>query len=109
MSQESWEISPEELSQRTNSGEKLLIVDVRNPDEFAFCRLSGSTLIPLHELPQRLHELDPDQEIVVHCKMGGRSGQAVAFLRQQGFSRVRNLTGGILAWSERIDPTVPRY
>lgn len=103
------QISPEALKARLDAGETLFILDVRNPDEFALCRLPGSTLIPLGELPARLAELNPDGEIIVHCKMGGRATQAQTFLQQHGFGDVKNLTGGILAWAERIDPAMTKY
>lgn len=103
------QISPEELKARMDKGEKPFILDVRNPDEYAICKIAGSTLIPLGELPGRMSELDPTKEIIVHCKMGGRASQAQAFLLQNGFSNVRNLTGGILAWGEKVDPAVVKY
>jgi adenylyltransferase/sulfurtransferase len=99
----------EELKQRLDQGEDIFILDVRNPDEYQICRLPNSTLIPLMELPARFRELDPNREIVVYCRSGGRSQRAAMFLRQQGLPNVRNLQGGILAWADRIDPTVPKY
>ncbi len=103
------EISVEELKQRLDRGEKVFILDVRNQPEYQICRLPGSTLVPLPDLPNRWQELDPEQEMVVHCKSGMRSAKAIAFLRQQGFHNLRNLTGGILAWAEKIDRTMPTY
>jgi adenylyltransferase/sulfurtransferase len=103
------QISPEQLKARIDSGSVPFILDVRNPDEFALARIPNSQLIPLGELPARLAELDPDKELVVHCKMGGRATQAQVFLLQHGFKDVKNLTGGILAWSEKVDPSVPKY
>lgn len=103
------QITPEELQARWEKGDRPFLLDVRNPDEHAVCRLEGATLIPLGDLPARVGELDPHREIVVHCKMGGRSAQAQQFLRQCGFVDVKNLAGGILAWAERIDPSLPRY
>jgi adenylyltransferase/sulfurtransferase len=100
------QISPEQLKQRMDAGEAPFILDVRQVEEHTLGRIVGSTLIPLGELPARLAELDPDREIVVHCRMGGRATQAQTFLRQHGFTDVKNLTGGILAWRERVDPTV---
>jgi sulfur-carrier protein adenylyltransferase/sulfurtransferase len=85
------------------------LLDVRQPDEHALCRIEGSTLIPLGELPGRLGDLPKDRTIVVHCHHGGRSMQAVRFLREQGYEKAVNLAGGIDAWSEEIDPNVPRY
>ena len=103
------QISPEQLKARIDAGDTPFILDVRNPDEYATCKLDGSLLIPLGELPARLRDLDPEKEIVVHCKMGGRATQAQIFLNQHGFSDVKNLTGGILAWAEKIDPTMTKY
>src|SRR5437868_12352093 len=105
----SGDISVEELKQRIDRGEKVVILDVRNMPEFQICRIPGSVLLPLPELPSRLGELDPEQEMVVHCKSGMRSAKAIAFLKQQGFKRLSNLQGGILAWAERIDPSMPQY
>ena len=79
------------------------------PHEYEICKLPGSKLIPLGQLPQRVSELDSADEIVVHCKMGGRSARAVQFLLQSGFKKVKNLAGGIDAWAEEIDTSVPRY
>jgi adenylyltransferase/sulfurtransferase len=102
------EISVEELNQRTKAGEKIALLDVRQQFEYDIANLNG-VLIPLGELQSRLKELDPSKEIVVYCHTGSRSGRAVAFLRQQGFSGARNLVGGIDAWSRKIDKNVPRY
>lgn len=104
-----FEIAPEEVKRRLDAGEKLVVVDVRKPEELLICKLAGATPIPLDELPKRFRELDPDDEIIVHCRSGGRSSQAVAFLRQQGYPNARNLTGGILAWADKIDPTITKY
>jgi len=103
------DITVEELKQRMDKGERVFILDVRNPPEFAICRIPGSTELPLPELPQRFGELDRDREMIVHCKSGMRSAKAVAFLRDQGFAKVRNLKGGILEWASRIDKTMPTY
>ena len=105
MNQRVPEITVEELKARLDRGEAVNILDVREPNEVQICRIEGSTLIPLAQLPSRASELDPDQELIVHCKMGGRSAQAVAFLRQRGFSKAYNLAGGILAWIDRVDPS----
>jgi adenylyltransferase/sulfurtransferase len=99
----------EELKARLDRHEDVFILDVRNPEEYTICRIPGSTLIPLSELPRRVGELDRNREIVVHCKSGMRSQKAARLLRDQGFTRLKNLKGGILAWAERIDPTVPKY
>jgi adenylyltransferase/sulfurtransferase len=98
-----------ELKQRLDRGEDLFILDVRNPAEYEICRIPGSTLIPLPTLPQRFGELDREREIVVHCKSGMRSQKAIQFLRTQGFRNLKNLKGGILAWADQVDPTVPKY
>jgi adenylyltransferase/sulfurtransferase len=103
------EMTVEELKRRIDRGEDLFILDVRNPPEYQIGRIPGSTLIPLPDLPQRVRELDPEREMVVHCKSGQRSAKAIQFLREQGFKKLRNLKGGILAWAERIDPSVPKY
>jgi len=102
------DMTPEELKQRLDAGDDLFVLDVRDPHEYQICNLGGH-LIPLNDLPKRVGELDPSREIVVHCKLGGRSAKAVDFLKQAGFARVHNLAGGINAWSERVDPKVPKY
>jgi molybdopterin/thiamine biosynthesis adenylyltransferase/rhodanese-related sulfurtransferase len=103
------EIEPAALSARLASGEALDIIDVREPHEFAIARIEGARLIPLASLESRLNELSPDREIIVHCKAGGRSAQAVKRLRAAGFKRVFNLAGGIQRWSHDVDPKVPIY
>jgi molybdopterin/thiamine biosynthesis adenylyltransferase/rhodanese-related sulfurtransferase len=103
------DISSVELKQRIDRGDTLKIVDVREPNEYQINRIPGSVLIPLGDVPRRYAELDPDDEIVVHCKMGGRSAKAADFLRSVGFKRVRNLTGGILDWIDKVDPSQPKY
>ncbi len=105
----SGEITPTELKQRLDAGEEVFILDVRNPPEYAICNIKGSTLIPLPNLPQRLDELDRDRELLVHCKSGMRSQQAIGILRQAGFTNLKNLTGGILAWADKVDPAMPKY
>jgi len=102
------EIQPEELKQRLDAGEDIFILDVREPHEYQICNLNGY-LIPLGDLPKRVHELDSSREIVAHCRSGARSGKAVEFLRQAGFRKVKNLAGGVLAWSDRVDPKMPKY
>ncbi|HJX84506.1 MAG TPA: rhodanese-like domain-containing protein, partial [Candidatus Angelobacter sp.] len=102
------EISVEELKQKLDAQEDVFILDVREPSEFQICNLNGH-LIPLNDLPKRMHELDSSKEIVVHCHKGGRSARAVAFLQQAGFTKAKNLAGGVSAWSERIDPKMPKY
>ena len=106
------EMTVAELKARIDRGDRLFILDVREPNEFQICRIVGSTLVPLGELPRRLAELPsgPDApDIVVHCKMGGRSAKAVRQLTEKGFTRVQNLKGGILEWIDRIDPTQAKY
>jgi adenylyltransferase/sulfurtransferase len=98
----------EELKRRLDAGEKLFVLDVREPNEYQICNIGGY-LIPLGDLPKRVSELDTSREIVAHCRSGVRSAKAVEFLRQSGFKKVRNLAGGILAWSDRVDQTVPKY
>ena len=97
------------MKKRLDRREEVYILDVRNPEEYQICKIAGSTLIPLPSLPQRLNELDRDKEMVVHCKSGMRSQKAIQFLREQGFKKLINLKGGILAWADRIDPTMPKY
>jgi len=107
-----FETTVEELKARIDRGDRLFILDVREPSEYQISRIAGSTLIPLGELPRRLGEIPSGPsapDIVVHCKMGGRSAKAVRHLVDQGFTRVQNLKGGILAWSDRIDPSQPKY
>ena len=103
------EIGVEQLKAWLDEGHEVHIVDVREPYEHAICRIEGATLVPMRQIPQRLDELDREALTVVHCHHGPRSGQVVAYLRQQGFDRATNLGGGIDAWSLRIDPAVPRY
>jgi sulfur-carrier protein adenylyltransferase/sulfurtransferase len=102
------EMTPEELKRRLDAGDDLFVLDVREPHEYQICNLGGH-LIPLNDLPKRVSEIDARREIVVHCKLGGRSAKAVDFLRQSGFAKVHNLTGGINAWAERVDPKMPKY
>ena len=102
------EITPRELKSRLDRGDDLFILDVREPHEFQICNLNGQ-LIPLGDLPRRVHELDSSREIVAHCRSGKRSAEAVDFLRKAGFRKILNLKGGILAWSDEVDPTVPKY
>src|SRR5690348_2501247 len=102
-------IDPAEVKAKLDRGDQFVLIDVREPHEFQICRIPGSQLIPLGELPKHLNELDRDAEIVAHCKSGGRSQKAVDLLKQNGFKHVRNMTGGILAWSDKVDPSVPKY
>ena len=103
------EISVEELKAMRDRRQDFVLVDVREPHELEICAFPESVRIPLGSLPANLNRLSTADEIVVHCKTGGRSAKAVKLLREAGFRRVRNLTGGITRWSERIDPTMPRY
>jgi len=103
------EIDPVAVKARLDSGEDLQLIDVREPQEYQICHIPQARLIPLGELPKRLHELDRSRPIVVHCKTGGRSAKAADLLRQNGFTGVLNMTGGILAWSDKVDPAVPKY
>ena len=98
-----------DLKKKMDAKEDFFLLDVREPNEFQIGRIPGSTLIPLGEVPQRLNEIPRDKEIIVHCKMGGRSAKAAQYLRQQGYQRVKNLKGGILDWSDKVDPSVPKY
>jgi adenylyltransferase/sulfurtransferase len=103
------EITPVELKRMMDAGEPFQLVDVREPHEFDICRIPGSVLIPLGDVPGRMNELDSAEEIVVHCRSGQRSARAVDLLRKAGFRRIHNLKGGILAWSDQVDPSVPKY
>jgi adenylyltransferase/sulfurtransferase len=103
------EITVEELKARYDRGEDVYLLDVREPNEYQICRIEGSTLMPLGQVAARVGELDPSRELIVHCKMGGRSAKAVALLQERGFTNVKNLKGGILAWIDRIDPSQPKY
>ncbi|HET8674847.1 MAG TPA: ThiF family adenylyltransferase, partial [Blastocatellia bacterium] len=104
-----FEITPIELKAKMARGDDFVLVDVREPEEFAICRIPGSKLVPLRTVAERLHELSSADEIVVHCRSGVRSGQAVEFMKQAGYRKVKNLVGGILRWSDDVDPTVPKY
>ena len=102
------EVQVEDLKRHFDANDNIFLLDVREPHEYQICNLGGY-LIPLCDLPKRIHELDSSREIIVHCRSGARSAKAVEFLRQAGFRRSSNLAGGILAWSDRIDPSVPKY
>jgi molybdopterin/thiamine biosynthesis adenylyltransferase/rhodanese-related sulfurtransferase len=103
------EISVDELKAMRDRGEKFTLVDVREPHEWQVSDISGSLKIPLGRLPQSLDQLSPDDEIVVYCRSGARSANAVQFLGSRGYSRAKNLVGGINRWAERIDPSLARY
>ena len=104
------EISATELKQRLDQGDDIQIIDVREPNEHEVARIPGAKLIPLKEVVGRADEIDPHRETVVHCKMGGRSAKAIEALQRAGFQgRLVNLRGGITAWSNDVDPSVPKY
>jgi molybdopterin/thiamine biosynthesis adenylyltransferase/rhodanese-related sulfurtransferase len=103
------DIEPTEVKQKIDRGDKFTLIDVREPHEYQICKIPTSVLIPLGDLPKRLNELDKNAEIVAHCKSGVRSGKATNLLRENGFKNVRNMKGGILAWSDKVDPSVPKY
>ena len=103
------EIAPTRLKERLDKGDAVVVLDVREPHEYEIARIPGTTLIPLGSLPQHIHELDSTADIVVHCKSGVRSGKAQHLLKEMGFSRVTNLAGGILRWSDEVDSSVPKY
>ena len=103
------DITVKELKERMDRGDAPTVIDVREPHEHAICSIPGALLIPQGQLVQRLGEFDPSQEIVVHCKSGGRSARAVEYMKAHGFANPRNLAGGVLAWVTEIDPTQPKY
>jgi molybdopterin/thiamine biosynthesis adenylyltransferase/rhodanese-related sulfurtransferase len=102
------QLSVKDLKKRMDAGENLFILDVREPFEYQIANIGGK-LIPQGEVPQRLAEIDRDREIIVQCKSGGRSQRIAEFLKQSGYPKVANVSGGILAWSDQIDPSVPKY
>lgn len=102
------EITARELKARQDRGEKIFILDVREPHEYQICNLNGK-LIPLGELPRRVNELDSSVEMVVHCRSGKRSADAIHFLQTAGFKKLWNLKGGVLSWADEVDPTMPKY
>jgi adenylyltransferase/sulfurtransferase len=103
------ETTPVELKKMMDEHKPFVLVDVREPHEYQICRIPGSILIPLGDVPKRMNELDSADEIVVHCKSGMRSAKAVDLLMKSGFRKIHNLKGGILAWSDQVDPSVPKY
>jgi sulfur-carrier protein adenylyltransferase/sulfurtransferase len=102
------EVSPKQLKQLMDGGSGILLLDVREPYEYALCRIEGSKLIPLRELERRVEEIDRRSDVVVYCHVGMRSARAVELLSSRGF-RARNLKGGIRAWAEEVDRSVPVY
>jgi len=104
------EITATELKQKMDNGENFQLIDVRQPDEYAFTKIEGAKLIPLGEIVKRMDELDESKEIILQCKAGGRSSQAIQFLQRAGFTGdMKNLKGGITAWSNEVDPSIPKY
>ncbi|HEU0302237.1 MAG TPA: rhodanese-like domain-containing protein, partial [Longimicrobium sp.] len=105
------EITPTQLKERLDRGDRLTIIDVREPFEWEIGNLEpyGARLIPLQQVPERMDEIDPGEEIVLQCRSGGRSAHAQEFLKHHGYERVLNLKGGILAWSDQVDPSIPKY
>jgi len=103
------EITVDDLKARLDTGNAPFILDVREPQEYQICQIPGGVLIPLGDLPKRLIELEGHDDMVVHCKSGARSAKAVKLLREAGFARAKNLRGGILAWIDRVDPSLPKY
>ncbi|KAA9338558.1 rhodanese [Hymenobacter busanensis] len=104
------ELTPEQLRDRLAAGETLQLIDVRQPEEYAYCRIEGSALIPLGDLPRRAEEIDDDRPVVLICHHGVRSMQALAYLQHRHErTNLLNLRGGIHAWSQRVDPSVAVY
>ena len=104
------EITASELKARLDAGANIQLIDVRQPDEHSFARIEGAKLIPLPDIIRRMDEIDPTRETVIHCKMGGRSARAILVLKEAGFEgELKNLAGGITAWSNEVDPRVPKY
>jgi rhodanese-related sulfurtransferase len=104
------EISAADLKQRMDAGEDIQLIDVRQPEEWAFAKIEGAKLIPLGEIMNRMDEIDENRETVFHCKMGMRSARAVEALQRAGFKgKLKNLKGGITAWSNEVDPKVAKY
>ena len=104
------EIGAVELKKKFDDGDDFQLIDVRQPDEYAFAKIEGAKLVPLGEILRRMDELDPEKEVILHCKMGGRSARAIEALRTAGYTgSLKNLRGGITAWSNEVDPKVPKY
>ena len=104
------EISATELKRKLDAGEDIQLIDVRQPEEWAFAKIEGAKLIPLGEIMKRRDEIDESRETVIHCKAGMRSARAVQLLQQAGYKgNIKNLKGGITAWSNDVDPKVPKY
>ena len=103
------EIEVTEVKLKMDRGDEFVLIDVREPHEYRICNIPGAKLIPLGEFPRHVNEFDPQAEIVIHCRSGVRSAKACGVMRQAGFKNVRNMAGGILAWSDKVDPSVPKY
>src|SRR3954454_12927290 len=103
------DIESTQVKQKIDRGDNFVLIDVREPHEYQICNIPAAKLIPLGQVAQRVAELDPNADIVIHCKSGIRSAKACGILRQAGFQHVRNMKGGILAWSDQVDPSVPKY
>lgn len=104
------EITATELKKRMDAGDDIQLIDVRQPDEHDFARIEGAKLIPLGDIAKRVDELDAGRETIVHCKAGGRSAKAIEALQKAGFTgEIKNLKGGITAWSTDVDTNVPKY
>jgi len=104
------EVTATELKQRMDSGEDVQLIDVRQPDEHDFARIKGAKLIPLGDIVKKMDELDASRETVLHCKAGGRSAKAIEALQKAGYTgELKNLKGGITAWSNEVDPKIPKY
>ncbi len=104
------EITATQLKKLMDEEKNVQLIDVRQPNEFAFAKIEGAKLIPLGEIVKRMNELDATKEAIIQCKAGGRSAQAIQMLRLSGYSgRLANLVGGITAWSNEVDPRVPKY
>lgn len=104
------EITAKELKAKFDAGDDFQLIDVRQPEEFAFAKIEGAKLIPLAQIIERMSEIDPSRETIVQCKAGGRSAMAIQALKNAGFEGdLKNLVGGITAWSNDVDPKIPKY
>ena len=104
------EITAAELKKKLDSNEDFQLIDVRQPDEYDFARIEGAKLIPLGDIVRRMDEIDASKETILQCKSGGRSAQAIMMMQRAGFTGdLKNLKGGITAWSNEIDPSIPKY
>lgn len=103
------EVTVAELKAKMDANEDFQLVDVRETNEYEYCNIAGSLLIPMGEILNRIDEVDRNKEVIIHCKSGGRSGSIVNALMARGFNNVVNLRGGIIAWAKEIDPSTPTY